>query len=215
MSTAAPCVCWHLRKGVRHHCTVTQHCAIQRCSNNRKLKVGSKGNRLLTQSVYVLQFYFTVHGPSSHLFGKDGLKVCYENEGDAQRWREALKEAISHLSTDMVGRHISTDLAQRSPSTSTFQESPLGRDRANSATSMTPVSSPGSEAFIDHSNMAKVASRMAVPHLGLPGVNPRVAYSVYNHEGWHGMQGVVYRHSSFAGALRLYDLMAAASVQRC
>lgn len=107
-----------------------------------------------------MQFYFTVHGPSTHLFGKDGLKVCYEMEEDAQQWREAFKEAISHLSTDMVGRNISTDLAQRSPLTSTFQDSPLGRERANSASNMTPImsptSSPGSEAFMDHSNMAKV-----------------------------------------------------------
>ena len=104
----------------------------------------------------LMQFYFTVHGPSTHLFGKDGLKVCYEKEEDAQRWREAFRETISHLNTDMVGRHISTDLAARASSSSTFQDSPLGRERANSYTSLTPVSSPGSEAFMDHSNMAKV-----------------------------------------------------------
>lgn len=103
-----------------------------------------------------MQFYFTVHGPSTHLFGKDGLKVCFEKDEDAQQWREAFRETISHLSTDLVGRHISTDMATRSPSTSTFQESPLGRKRANSSTNLTPASSPGSEAFMDHSNLAKV-----------------------------------------------------------
>ena len=103
-----------------------------------------------------MQFYFTVHGPSTHLFGKDGLKVCFETDEDAQQWREAFRETISHLSTDMVGRHISTDMATRSPSTSTFQDSPLGRERANSSTNVTPVSSPGSEALMDHSNLAKV-----------------------------------------------------------
>ncbi|DBA89089.1 hypothetical protein WJX77_009682 [Trebouxia sp. C0004] len=100
-------------------------------------------------------FYFTVHGPSTHLFGKDGLKVCFERDEDAQQWREAFRETISHLSTDLVGRHISTDMATRSPSTSTFQESPLGRERANSSASLTPASSPGSEVFMDHSNLAK------------------------------------------------------------
>lgn len=102
-----------------------------------------------------MQFYFTVHGPSSHLFGKDGLKIGFEGEEDASKWREAFRDAISNLSTDMVGRHLSADLATRSPST--FQESPLGRDRSsNSVANMTPVSSPGSEAFMDHSNLAKV-----------------------------------------------------------
>ena len=101
-----------------------------------------------------MQFYFTVHGPSSHLFGKDGLKVCFEKEDEASRWREAFRDAISHLSTDLIGRHLSADLVARSPST--FQESPLGRDRTNSVSNMTPVSSPGSEAFMDHSNLAKV-----------------------------------------------------------
>ncbi len=109
-----------------------------------------------------MQFYFTVHGPSTHLFGKDGLKVCFEKDEDAQQWREAFRETISHLSTDMVGRHISTDMATRSPSTSTFQDSPLGRERANSSTNLTPVSSPGSEAFMDHSNLAKVYHIAAV-----------------------------------------------------
>lgn len=103
----------------------------------------------------VMQFYFTVHGPSSHLFGKDGLKVGFEKEEDAFKWREAFRDAISNLSTDMVGRHLSADLATRSPST--FQESPLGRDKSsNSVANLTPVSSPGSEAFMDHSNLAKV-----------------------------------------------------------
>lgn len=109
-----------------------------------------------------MQFYFTVHGPSTHFFGKDGLKVCFETDEDAQQWREAFRETISHLSTDMVGRHISTDMATRSPSTSTFQDSPLGRERANSSTNVTPVSSPGSEAFMDHSNLAKVYHIAAV-----------------------------------------------------
>ena len=109
-----------------------------------------------------MQFYFTVHGPSTHVFGKDGLKVCFEKDEDAQQWREAFRETISHLSTDMVGRHISTDMATRSPSTSTFQNSPLGRERANSSTNLTPASSPGSEAFMDHSNLAKVYHIAAV-----------------------------------------------------
>jgi hypothetical protein len=112
-----------------------------------------------------MQFYFTVHGPSTHLFGKDGLKVCFEKDEDAQQWREAFRETISHLSTDMVGRHISTDMATRSPSTSTFQESPLGRERANSSTNLTPASSPGSEAFMDHSNLAKVYPLAPVPFM--------------------------------------------------
>lgn len=101
-----------------------------------------------------MQFYFTVHGPSSHLFGKDGLKVGFEKEEDASRWREAFRDAISNLSTDMVGRHLSADLAARSPSR--FQESPLGRDKSNSVANLAPVSCPGSEAFMDHSNLAKV-----------------------------------------------------------
>ena len=104
--------------------------------------------------VCALQFYFTVHGPSSHLFGKDGLKVCFEKEEDAATWREAFWDAISNLSTDMVGRHLSADLVNRSAST--FQESPLGREKTNSITNMTPTSSPGSEAFMDHGNLAKV-----------------------------------------------------------
>ena len=111
----------------------------------------------------MVQHYFTVHSPSSHLFGKDGLKLGCETEAEAQKWREALREAISNLGTDIVGRHISTDLATRSASTTTFQdsplgrgESPLGRDRVLSSANLTPTSSPGSEAFLDHSNLAKV-----------------------------------------------------------
>ena len=104
-------------------------------------------------TVTSMQFYFTVHGPSSHLFGKDGLKVCYDTEEEAIQWREAFREAISHLSTDMVGRHLSADLVNRSPST--FQESPLGRDQTKSVANLTPTSSPGSEIFMDHSNLAK------------------------------------------------------------
>ena len=110
----------------------------------------------------MLQHYFTVLGPSSHLFGKDGLRIGFESETDAQQWREALREAISHLSTDMVGRHISTDLPARSSSNTTFHESPLGRAEsplgrsALSSANLTPTSSPGSEVFNDHSNLAKV-----------------------------------------------------------
>ena len=95
-----------------------------------------------------------MHGPSSHLFGKDGLKVGFEREEDASKWREAFRDAISNLSTDMVGRHLSADLAARSPSI--FQESPLGREKSNSVTHLTPISSTGSEAFLDHTNLAKV-----------------------------------------------------------
>ena len=40
-----------------------------------------------------LQHYFTLHGPTSHLFGKDGLKICFETEELALRWRDALKDA--------------------------------------------------------------------------------------------------------------------------
>ncbi|KAL3141693.1 hypothetical protein ABBQ32_004380 [Trebouxia sp. C0010 RCD-2024] len=103
--------------------------------------------------------YFTVHGPSSHLFGKDGLKVGFESEEDASKWREAFQDAISNLSTDMVGRHLSADLATRSPSTfqnvEGLRESPLGRQKSYSVTQLTPISSPGSEAFLDHTNLAK------------------------------------------------------------
>lgn len=108
----------------------------------------------------LLQFYFTVHGPSSHLFGKDGLKVGFESEEDASKWREAFRDAISNLSTDMVGRNLSADLASRSPSTfqnvEGLRESPLGRHKSNSVTHLAPISSPGSDAFLDHTNLAKV-----------------------------------------------------------
>ena len=93
------------------------------------------------------QHYFTLHGPSGHLFGKDGLKICFETEALALSWRDALKGAITKLAsgTDLVGRSVSM-----------FQDSPLGREATQSAASMTPISSPGSVASMDNGNLAKV-----------------------------------------------------------
>lgn len=81
------------------------------------------------------------------MFGKDGLKVGFETEAQALAWRDALKDAITRLAvgTDLVGRSVSL-----------FQESPLGRETTQSATNMTPISSPGSVTSADTGNLAKV-----------------------------------------------------------
>ena len=102
-----------------------------------------------------VQHYFTLHGPSGHLFGKDGLKICFETEDLALRWRDALKDAIGRLATgsDLVGRSVSI-----------FQDAPIGREATQSAASMTPISSPGSAVSVDNSNLAKVCSVSSCQH---------------------------------------------------
>lgn len=62
-----------------------------------------------------MQYTFAIVWPSSHMFGRDDLRLCFEDEAEGLAWRKALQDVIRKLIVNRVGHSIETAVSLDEP----------------------------------------------------------------------------------------------------